>query len=147
MPAAVARPRHEVYERAIECPCGDAASVQPDGWGCDRPMGSAQPTRRLPSLDPPLAQSGSRKRRIARRAGSASPGARRCLTALAAQKIGIDRLSRASSLGSHLVVAACAADGPLAFLPCRSWYGIVRAALPNRPVRRRDVTSATMIAS
>jgi phosphatidylinositol alpha-mannosyltransferase len=31
------------------------------------------------------------------------------------------------------------------FFRAASWYAIVRAALPNRPVRRRDVTSATMI--
>ena len=31
------------------------------------------------------------------------------------------------------------------FVRAASWYWIVRAALPNRPVRRRDVTSATMI--
>jgi phosphatidylinositol alpha-mannosyltransferase len=31
------------------------------------------------------------------------------------------------------------------FFRAASWYWIVRAALPNRPVRRRDVTSATMI--
>ena len=31
------------------------------------------------------------------------------------------------------------------FFRAASWYWIVGAALPNRPVRRRDVTSATMI--
>ena len=31
------------------------------------------------------------------------------------------------------------------FFRAASWYWIVTAALPNRPVRRRDVTSATMI--
>ena len=31
------------------------------------------------------------------------------------------------------------------FFRAASWYWIARAALPNRPVRRRDVTSATMI--
>ena len=31
------------------------------------------------------------------------------------------------------------------FFRAASWYWIVRSALPNRPVRRRDVTSATMI--
>jgi phosphatidylinositol alpha-mannosyltransferase len=31
------------------------------------------------------------------------------------------------------------------FFRAASWYWIARAALPNRPIRRRDVTSATMI--
>jgi phosphatidylinositol alpha-mannosyltransferase len=31
------------------------------------------------------------------------------------------------------------------FFRAASWYWIARAALPNRPVRRRDVTAATMI--
>ena len=31
------------------------------------------------------------------------------------------------------------------FVRAASWVAIVRAALPGRPVRRRDVTSATMI--
>ena len=31
------------------------------------------------------------------------------------------------------------------FLRATSWYAIARSALPNRPLRRRDVTSATMI--
>src|SRR3954469_12400480 len=31
------------------------------------------------------------------------------------------------------------------FLRAASWFAIARAALPRRPLRRRDVTSATMI--
>ncbi|HKT82520.1 MAG TPA: lysylphosphatidylglycerol synthase domain-containing protein, partial [Solirubrobacterales bacterium] len=40
---------------------------------------------------------------------------------------------------------ACALMALSLFFRAASWYWIVRAALPNRPVRRRDVTSATMI--
>jgi phosphatidylinositol alpha-mannosyltransferase len=43
------------------------------------------------------------------------------------------------------VLIACALMGLSLFFRAASWFWIVRAALPNRPVRRRDVTSATMI--
>ena len=43
------------------------------------------------------------------------------------------------------VLVACALMALSLFFRAASWYWIVRAALPNRPVRRRDVTSATMI--
>ncbi len=105
------------------------------------------PPRRLPSLDPPLARSGSRKRRVARRAGLGVAGALGVgLTALAAQKIGVDNVI-ASIVRSDLtwVLVACGLMALSLFFRAASWYGIVRAALPNRPVRRRDVTSATMI--
>jgi phosphatidylinositol alpha-mannosyltransferase len=68
------------------------------------------------------------------------------LTALAAQKIGIDNVVT-SIVRSDLtwVLVACALMSLSLFFRAASWYWIVRAALPNRPVRRRDVTSATMI--
>ena len=40
---------------------------------------------------------------------------------------------------------ACALMALSLFFRAASWYWIARAALPNRPVSRRDVTSATMI--
>ncbi len=43
------------------------------------------------------------------------------------------------------VLVACALMALSLFFRAASWYWIVRAALPLRPVRRRDVTSATMI--
>ncbi|MEX2448068.1 MAG: lysylphosphatidylglycerol synthase transmembrane domain-containing protein, partial [Solirubrobacterales bacterium] len=107
----------------------------------------AHPPRRLDSLEPPLAASGGGKRRIARRAALAVAGALGIgLTALAAQKIGVDNVV-ASIVRSDLtwILVACALMALSLFFRAASWFGIVRAALPNRPVRRRDVTSATMI--
>jgi phosphatidyl-myo-inositol alpha-mannosyltransferase len=138
-----------VYERAIEAPAPATALERAAHWAGVRPADGAPPSppRRLPSLDPPLAQSGSRKRRIARRAGLGVAGALGIgLTALAARKIGVDNVI-SSIVRSDLtwVLIACTLMGLSLFFRAASWYGIVRAALPNRPVRRRDVTSATMI--
>lgn len=139
----------QVYERAIEAPAPAGAGERVAHWAGIRPAdgGPPSPPRRLPSLDPPLAQSGSRRRRIARRAGLGLAGALGLgLTALAAQKIGVDRVI-SSIVRSDLtwVLVACALMALSLFFRAASWYGIVRAALPNRPLRRRDVTSATMI--
>jgi phosphatidylinositol alpha-mannosyltransferase len=139
----------QVYERAIETPAPATATERAAHWAGIRPADGRplNPPRRLPSLDPPLARSGSRKRRIARRAGLGVAGALGIgLTALAAQKIGIDNVV-ASIVRSDLtwVLVACGLMALSLFFRAASWYGIVRAALPNRPVRRRDVTSATMI--
>jgi phosphatidyl-myo-inositol alpha-mannosyltransferase len=138
-----------VYERTIEAPAPATPVERAAHWAGLRPAdgGPPSPPRRLPSLDPPLAQSGSRRRRIARRAGLGVAGALGVgLTALAAQKIGIDNVI-ASIVRSDLtwVLVACALMALSLFFRAASWYRIVRAALPNRPVRRRDVTSATMI--
>ena len=43
------------------------------------------------------------------------------------------------------LVIACALMVASLFFRAASWTAIVRSALPGRPVRRRDVTSATMI--
>jgi phosphatidylinositol alpha-mannosyltransferase len=139
----------EVYERAIEVPAPATAAGRAAHWTGIRPADGAppRPPQRLPSLDPPLAQAGGRGRRIARRAGLAVAGALGIgLTALAAQKIGVDNVL-ASIVRSDLawVLIACALMASSLFFRAASWYWIVRAALPNRPVRRRDVTSATMI--
>jgi phosphatidylinositol alpha-mannosyltransferase len=139
----------QVYERALEAPAPSGAVERAAHWAGIRPADGApsNPPRRLPTLDPPLAQSGSRKRRIARRAGLGVAGVLGIgLTALAAQKIGVDNVI-ASIVRSDLtwVLVACGLMALSLFFRAASWYAIVRAALPNRPVRRRDVTSATMI--
>jgi phosphatidylinositol alpha-mannosyltransferase len=139
----------QVYERAIETPPPATATERAAHWTGIRPADGRRPNppRRLPSLDPPLARSGSRKRRVARRVGLGVAGVLGVgLTALAAQKIGVDNVV-ASIVRSDLtwVLVACALMALSLFFRAASWYGIVRAALPNRPVRRRDVTSATMI--
>jgi phosphatidyl-myo-inositol alpha-mannosyltransferase len=139
----------EVYERAIEAPVPSTAGERVAHWAGVRPADGAPPSppRRLPSLDPPLARTGGGGRRIARRAGLAVAGALGIgLTALAAQKIGFDNVV-ASIVRSNLtwVLVACGLMALSLFFRAASWCAIVRAALPNRKVRRRDVTSATMI--
>jgi phosphatidylinositol alpha-mannosyltransferase len=139
----------EVYERAIEAPAPSTAGERTAHWAGVRPADGSPPSppRRLPSLDPPLARGGSGKRRVARRLGLGVAGVLGVgLTALAAQKIGVENVI-ASIVRSNLVwvLIACALMASSLFFRAASWYWIVRAALPNRPVRRRDVTSATMI--
>jgi phosphatidyl-myo-inositol alpha-mannosyltransferase len=139
----------DVYERAIEAPAPATATERAAHWAGIRPADGApqRPPQRLPSLEPPFAEGGGRKRRVARRAGLAVAGALGLgLTALAAQKIGVDKVI-ASIVRSDLawVLIACALMASSLFFRAASWYWIVRAALPNRPVRRRDITSATMI--
>jgi len=138
-----------VYERAIETPVPETTTARVAHWAGLRPADGEPPRRpqRLPSLDPPLAQSGSRRRRIARRVGLGVAGALGVgLTALAAQKIGVDNvLTSIVRSDASWVLVGCGLMALSLFFRAASWYGIVRAALPNRPVRRRDVTSATMI--
>ena len=138
-----------VYERAIEVPRPKLAGEKFAHWAGFRPAdgGPKRPAERLPSLDPAPAQAGSKGRAVARRLGLLIAGVLGVgLTMLAAQKIGVDNVVE-SIVRSNLtwVVIACALMASSLFFRAASWYWIARAALPNRPVRRRDVTSATMI--
>lgn len=138
-----------VYERAIEVPKPVTSGERVAHWAGFRPAdgGPKRPAERLPSLDPPPAQAGNRGRAIARRFGLVFAGALGVgLAFLAAQKIGIDNVVE-SIVRSNLtwILIACALMASSLFFRAASWYWIARAALPNRPVRRRDVTSATMI--
>ncbi|HSD23646.1 MAG TPA: glycosyltransferase [Solirubrobacterales bacterium] len=113
------------------------------------PFAGAQrrPAKRLPSLDPAPAADAGRGRRVARRAGVAVAGALGLLlTALAARRIGVDRVA-SNIIDSDLkwILVACALMVAAMFARAASWVAIARAALPGRVVRRRDVTSATMI--
>lgn len=137
-----------VYERAIETPPPAGVGERVAQWAGVRNAdgGPPCPPRRLESLDPPVARNG-RRRRVARRIGLGVAGALGVgLTALAAQKIGVDNVLT-SIVRSDItwVLVACGLMALSLFFRAASWFGIVRAALPNRPVRRRDVTSATMI--
>jgi phosphatidylinositol alpha-mannosyltransferase len=138
-----------VYERAIEAPKPVTAGEKAAHWVGVRPADGRpkRPSERLPSLDPPLARAGKKGRAIARRIGlgvAAVMGVG--LTLLAAQKIGVENVVE-SIVRSNLtwVLIACALMASSLFFRAASWYWIARAALPNRPIRRRDVTSATMI--
>jgi phosphatidyl-myo-inositol alpha-mannosyltransferase len=138
-----------VYERAIEVPKPVGALQRAGHWAGMRPADGKppRPPRRLPSLDPAAARPGKRRRQVARRVGLTAAGLVGVgLTALAAQKIGVDSVVE-SIVRSDLtwVLVACALMALSLFFRAASWYWIVRAALPRRPVRRRDVTAATMI--
>jgi phosphatidyl-myo-inositol alpha-mannosyltransferase len=138
-----------VYEHALAAPAPDNALERVAHWTGLRVADGLppRPPQRLPSLDPVLARPEKRRRQLARRVGLAATGVMGLgLTALAAQKIGVDNVVE-SIIRSDLtwVLVACALMGLSLFFRAASWYWIVRAALPRRPVRRRDVTSATMI--
>ncbi len=138
-----------VYERALAAPQPANNLERAARWLGIQPSDGLppQPAQRLPSLDPEPAQTGKRKRKIARRVGLAAAGMTGVgLTALAAQKIGVDNVVE-SIVRSDLswVWVACGLMALSLFFRAASWYWIVRAALPLAPVRRRDVTSATMI--
>jgi phosphatidylinositol alpha-mannosyltransferase len=108
--------------------------------------GPRVPAERLPSLEP-APPAGSRGRRVARRLGLGVAGLLGAgLTYLAAQRIGVDNVAR-SVIGSDFtwVAVALALMVAAMFARAASWVAIARAALPGRSVRRRDVTSATMI--
>jgi phosphatidyl-myo-inositol alpha-mannosyltransferase len=139
----------EVYERAIEAPKPVTRGEKVAHWAGMRPAdgGPRRPAEKLPSLDPAPARAGNRGRAVARRVGLGVAGVMGVgLTLLAAQKIGIDNVVE-SIVRSNLtwVLIACALMATSLFFRAASWYWIARAALPNRPIRRRDVTSATMI--
>jgi phosphatidyl-myo-inositol alpha-mannosyltransferase len=138
-----------VYERALAVPQPVGTAARTAHWMGLRPADGNRPTppQKLPSLDPAPAADGKRGRRIARRLGlgfAALLGA--FLTYEAMERIGVSQVAE-SIVGSDLswVLVAFALMSISMFFRAASWYWIARAALPGRPVRRRDVTSATMI--
>ena len=139
----------EVYESALAAPKPVTSAERFAHWAGMRPAdgGPKLPPRRLPSLDSEPAQAGSRGRRLARRVGLGVAGALGIgLTLLAAQKIGVDKVVESIVRSNFTwVLVACALMAASLFFRAASWYWIARAALPNRSLRRRDVTSATMI--
>jgi phosphatidylinositol alpha-mannosyltransferase len=104
------------------------------------------PRERLERLEPEPARAG-RKGRVARRIGLGVAGIVGLgLTAIAAQKIGLDKVvaSIVRSDVKWLLLATVLMMASL-FLRAVSWLEIARAALPRARLRRRDVTSATMV--
>ena len=106
-----------------------------------------KPARRLPPLDPAPARRDGSRARVARRVGlgvASLVGVG--LSAIAANRIGLDSVVH-SIVRSDLawVLVATALMVASLFLRAASWYAIARSALPRFPLRRRDVTSATMI--
>jgi phosphatidylinositol alpha-mannosyltransferase len=138
-----------VYERAIAAPQPAGVTARTIHWMGLRPADGNPPIppQKLPSLDPAPIRTGSRRRRVARRLGLGFAAALGTfLTWEALKRIGVDEVAE-SIVRSNLtlVVLAFALMSISMFFRAASWYWIARAALPNSPVRRRDVTSATMI--
>jgi len=138
-----------VYERAMAAPQPVGAAARAAHWAGLRPADGNDPIppRKLPSLDPAPAREGKRGRRIARRVGlGVAAGLGALLTYEALKRIGVNEVAE-SIVRSDLswVLVAFALMSISMFFRAASWYWIARAALPNSPVRRRDVTSATMI--
>ena len=109
--------------------------------------GQRAPAKRLPTLEPTSHTGPKPARRAARKVAVGAAGALGLLlTALAARRIGVDQVA-SSIINSDVkwVLIACALMCAAMFARAASWVAIARAALPGRPVRRRDVTSATMI--
>ncbi len=140
----------EVYERAIEP--APAPIWPPEEFARRTGLirldgGPKRPAQRLPSLEPAPTHAPGRGRRVARKAGVAVAGVLGLgLTALAARRIGVDQVAT-NIIDSDLkwVLIACALMVAAMFARAASWIAITRAALPRYDVRRRDVTSATMI--
>jgi len=138
----------EVYERAIEPARPPVSRVEAAArrTGLMAIDGSPRrPARKLPSLEP--ARTGHRGRRAARRVAVGVAGILGLgLTALAAHRIGVTQVAQ-SIIDSDIkwvVIAFCLMCAAM-FSRAASWMAIARAALPRRHIRRRDVTSATMI--
>ncbi len=137
-----------VYEEAREAPQPATALGRVAGRAGLAPIngGPRRPPKRLPSLDPPPAQ-GPRGHRIARQVGLGVAAALGLgLSALAAQKIGLQNVVGSivrSDVGWVLIATGLMMCAMV--MRAVSWLAIARAALPRRPLRRRDVTSATMI--
>jgi phosphatidylinositol alpha-mannosyltransferase len=140
----------QVYERAAETAPDPAAPLE----GAARRAGIVRfdggprrPAKRLPSLEPAPVGGPGVLRKAARKAGLVVAGILGVgLTALAARRVGVDNVAE-NLIRSDLtwVLIACALMVAAMFARAASWVAIARAALPGRPVRRRDVTSATMI--
>jgi phosphatidylinositol alpha-mannosyltransferase len=144
----VSKQVEEVYERVQHAPAPATATERIARANGLTPIDGAprRPAKRLESLDPEPARARGRHR-TARRIGLAVAAVLGLgLTALAANRIGLDNVVRSIVRSdSTLVLVATALMMSSLLLRAVSWFAIARAALPLYPLRRRDVTSATMI--
>ena len=144
----VAAEVEEVYEEAQRAPAPATGGERFARRVGLTPMngGERRPPRRLPSLDPAPARAMARHR-LGRRVGLGVAGVLGAgLTALAAHRIGLQNVVESivrSDAGWVLIATALMMSAML--MRAASWFAIARAALPRSPLRRRDVTSATMI--
>ncbi len=144
----VAEQVEDVYAQAIEAPVPEQGFAgTPRRSGLVPINGSPpKPARRIPPLDTEPQETGKRAK-LARRAGlgvAALVGA--ALTWVAANRIGLDNVVESVVRSDFSwILAATGLMVASLFLRAGSWFAIARSALPRRPLRRRDVASATMI--
>jgi len=144
----VAEQVEKVYDQVQDTPpTAPAASRLARRAGMTRiDGGPRRPPKRLPSLDPPPAQAVARHR-VARRIGLGIAGLLGIgLTALAAHRVGAQNVvSSVVRSDAGWVLIATGLMMASMILRAVAWFAIARAALPRSALRRRDVTSATMI--
>jgi phosphatidylinositol alpha-mannosyltransferase len=141
-----------VYERAIEAPKAsgvvEKTAVRAGLRQAD--LSPRRPARRLPSIEPaPVLERTGRARvfAAARRAGLGISAVLGLLFAfLALRRVGAENvLSTLVKSSPSWVLVALALFSTSMVLRAVSWYQIVRAALPDRPVKRRTILSGTVI--
>ena len=111
-------------------------------------LGPRAPARRVPSLEPDDPGAGRRKAfRAVRKAavvGCAALGVG--LTALALDHIGLEPIANALLAATPVwVLVAFALMCASMLIRAEAWHAVLRAALPNARVRRRDAARGTMI--
>jgi phosphatidylinositol alpha-mannosyltransferase len=141
-----------VYERAIEAPepAGRVETLRAKAGLVQGDMTTSRRARRLPSLEPRPVAAGSRTSRFlasARRvalAVSAIVGL--FLAFLALKRVGVDNVVTTLVHSSPIwVLVALGLFSTSMILRSVSWFQIVRAALPESPIQRRTILSATSI--
>ncbi len=138
----------EVYERAIEVPGPeDSVDRARRRFGITPSDGLPwAPAVKLPSLDPPAPSSAGGRSWIRKAALGIVALFGLGLTAIAAQKIGVDQVADKlvrSDISWVLIALALMASS--LFFRAWSWFFIARSALPHSGLKRRDFASATMI--
>ena len=147
----VARQVESVYRRAVEAPVpqGTAEIARAKAGLVQRDLTPSPRARRLPSIEPapPKASRGSRALAGLRRAAlglSAIIGV--LLAFLALRRVGFDNVFETLVRSSpSWVLIALGLFSTSMILRAISWSHILRAALPERPVKRRTILSATSI--
>lgn len=147
--SAVADQVEGVYEEAIK-----ASVPEPGSAGLARRLGFAPidgtrplPARKLQPLEAEPAPATGSRGATARRVGlGVAALAGLGLSWVAANRVGLDNVVESVVRSDFTwVLAATALMVASLFLRAASWFAIARSALPRSPLRRRDVTSATMI--
>jgi phosphatidyl-myo-inositol alpha-mannosyltransferase len=146
----VAREVESVYQEALEVtqPDGRLAKAARRAGVAPAEPGPRVGPKRLPSLEPTRPAAGrQRAARVARRglvAAGAVTGA--LLAVLALQRIGIESIGRAVVAATPVwVLVGFALMCASMLVRAEAWHAILRAALPDTRVRRRDAARATMI--